>query len=113
MYDDKVEDAFFAILHAAWACDDMGDNNKARYCREIAIPLVTQMIEEDHPNKSTFLLMRADLMRRSSHFEELIETYSSLTFEDKLLDQILAFEIEKAKNRDASCYQVKDAEMKK
>lgn len=112
MYDDKIEDAFFAILHAAWACDDMEDNNKARYCREIAISLATQMIEEDHPNKSTFLLMRADLMRRSTHFEELIETYSSLTFEDKLLDQILAFEIEKAKNRDASCYRVKDAEGK-
>ena len=110
MHDDKVEDAFFAILHAAWACDDMEDNNHARYCREIAITLATQMIEEDHPNKSTLLLMRADLMRRSGHFEELIETYSSLTFEDKLFDQILAFEIDRAKNQDTSCYRVKDAE---
>lgn len=106
MHDKKTEEAFYAILHAAWACDDKNDDNNARHCREIAIPLVAQMIEEDCQYKDTILLVRADLMRRSGHFDEMVEMYSPLRFGEKLLDEALAFEIEMAMIGDTSCYRL-------
>lgn len=50
MEDQNTEDAFFAVLHAAWACDDKNDTINAKRCRELAIPLATELIE-DHENK--------------------------------------------------------------
>lgn len=106
--DKNDEDAFFAILHAAWACDDEGDEENACRCRMLAIPLATLLINNDHERKNDFLLMRADLMRRAGQFEDLIETYSLVHFDIDLLNQILQFEIEKAKKKDLSCYRVED-----
>ncbi|MBO4868383.1 MAG: hypothetical protein J5585_01590 [Clostridia bacterium] len=32
-YENNEREAFFALLHAAWACDDMNDTENAAYCR--------------------------------------------------------------------------------
>ena len=73
-----------------------------------AIPLATQIINNDHERKNDFMLMRADLMRRAGQFDDLIYTYSPVHFDMDLLNQILKFEIEKAKKKDLSCYRVED-----
>lgn len=106
--DENPEDAFFAVLHAAWACDDKNDVVNAKHCRELAIPLATILIEDGRGNKDNLQLMRADLMRRAGWFDELVKTYASVRFDEGLLNQILDFEIEKAKSRDVSCYRVED-----
>ena len=109
--DQKRKSAFFAVLHAAWACDDAEDEENAKRCREIAIPLATSLIEEeieDEEERDNIKLIKADLMRRADQFDELITTYSSVHFDDELLTQIIEFQIEKAKERDTACYRVED-----
>lgn len=112
MEDRNTEDAFFAVLHAAQACDDRNDTINAKRCRELAIPLATELIE-DHENKDNIQLMRADLMRRAGQFDQLIDIYASVQFDEEMLNQILKFEIEKAQNKDVSCYRVEDVTGKK
>ena len=106
--DENPLDAFYAILHAAWSCDDSGDDANAKYCRELAIPLVAELIEENQRNKDNLLVTKADLLRRLGQFNTLISEYVSLRFDDELLNQIIAFEIEKAKEQDTKCYRVED-----
>lgn len=106
--DDNLEDAFFAVLHAAWACDDEKDEINARRCRELAIPLATKLIEGHHHNKDNIMLVRADLMRRAGQFEPMINIYASVKFHEELLNQILRFEVEKAKEKDTACYRVEN-----
>ena len=106
--DKNPEDAFFAILHAAWACDDNDDDVNAKHCRELAIPLATKLIEEEYENQENIKLMRVDLMRRVGQFNELLEEYSSVQFDEELMNRILEFEIKKAKDKDIACYCVED-----
>lgn len=106
--DKNPEDAFLAVLHAAWACDDKNDDINAKHCRELAIPLATELINGNHENKDDIMVMRADLMRKAGQFEALAAEYASVKFDEELLNQILGFEIEKAKIKDTACYRVED-----
>lgn len=102
----NTKGAFFAILHAAWACDDERDDENACRCRRLAIPLATRLIKKGYEKMDSLMLVRADLMRRAGQFEELIETYSKVRFEDDLYNRILQFQIERAEKKDRSCYTV-------
>lgn len=125
------EKAFYAILHAAWACDDKKDFENSSLCRNKAIPLLTKLItdkrqviesiqkrvkffiskkkiEEQQADLDTLLVMKSDILRRSGNFEQLISEYRNVKFEQPLLDQILAFEIRKSEQQDTACYRVSD-----
>ena len=106
---DNFLSNYFHILKAAWACDDF-DNENSSKMREIAIDLIDKIIEnENHPEKKNdYLLMKADLMRRSGHFDELIDQFNDIKFEDELYQQIIDFQIEKAGEKDDSRYTVGD-----
>lgn len=106
--DENPQDAFYALLHAAWSCDDSNDEANAKYCRELAISLVSELIEKSSQDKDTLLVTKADLLRRSGQFDTLIREYASINFDDELLNQIIAFEIDKAKEQDTKCYRVED-----
>ena len=106
--DENTEDAFYAVLHAAWACDDKKDDINAKHCRELAISLANELIESDYDNKDKIRMMKADLMRRACRFDEMIATYASVKFDEDLLNRIIGFEIEKAKIKDPSCYRIED-----
>ena len=106
--DQNPLDAFYAILHAAWASDDKNDVDNAKQCRNLALPLVDELIKEGGDREETYSLMKADLLRRSGRFEELLAEYSSTTYSDDLLNKILAFQIEHAKEQDTKCYRVSD-----
>ena len=54
------------------------------------------------------MVMKADIMRRCNRFDDVISEYSSIKFEKEILNQIIVFEIAKAKEKDTSCYRVKD-----
>ncbi|MBQ9901744.1 MAG: DUF2225 domain-containing protein [Clostridia bacterium] len=112
MQDRKTEDAFFALLHAAWSCDDVHHTERAVKCREMAIPLIEQLIETDNEHKNYFLLIKADLLRRSGQFDRLAEEYSSVRFDDDKDNRILAFQLEKAKENDTGCYRIADTNPK-
>ena len=51
LLNTKTEQAFCAIHHAAWACDDRRDVKKAMICRDLAIPLIEKLIEKKHENE--------------------------------------------------------------
>ena len=105
---EELRDAFYAILHAAWACDDAKDDENAKHCRQIGIVLGRLLIEEGCEDVDKIKLICADMMRRAGKFDQLISTYESVQFDDDLSNQILEFQIEKAKARDVSCYRIDD-----
>ena len=108
MHDGDVENAFYAALHAAWACDDAGDGGGARNCRMTAL-FAFQKLEESQAVNENMLLVNADILRRAGMFSELIERYGEQRFSEPLLDQILAFQLERARMKDPACYTVADA----
>lgn len=110
--DDDPEDAFFAILHAAWACDDADDLENAKHCRKLAIPVAEELIEEKVDHADDILLMKADLLRRAEDFETVITEYCDIEFDNNIMNTILAFQLEKAREKDSSCYRVEDATSK-
>ena len=105
----NVNDAFYAVLHAAWACDDTGDTENAVRCRTLALNELEKMIASG-PSNEDFLVLKADLLRRTGAFDALIEEYQNKAFSSDLLNRIIAFQIAKAKLGDTACYTVADVE---
>lgn len=106
MRDDNVEDAFFAALHSAWASDDKEDRNNSIRCRNHCLDLADKM--EEYLDKNTIAVMKSDLLRRNGQFDKVIEIYENLNLGDELLDAIIKFQVEKAKEEDDKCYRLDD-----
>lgn len=105
--DENYKYAFFAVHYAAWVSDDAQDTDNAIYCRKKALEALEKFVV-DQDQKETFLLIKADLLRRTGQFDLLIAEYKEKTFSEELLNKIVAFQIEKAKQKDTSCYTVAD-----
>ena len=96
--EKQHEEAFFAAVHAAWSCDDAKDEANAALMREKAVKEAEQLLQSDDCDwKDTVRLIRADLLRRTGRFDELLEQYDSVEFDEELLNNILAFEKELAR----------------
>ena len=108
---DDISSAFNRIRNAAWACDDMGSEKYAKMCRELGIGLLNKLIEteENIKIKESMLSVKADMLRRTEKFDELILEYSNLVFNEDIIQKVVSFEIEKAKAKDSSIYTIKDA----
>ena len=100
--------AFHAVLHAAWDCDDENDSENAVLCRKLSLPLLDELLCNAGEEVGTLLVMKADIMRRAGLFTDLKREYSSVRPGEKLLEQILAFELALAEKEDAACYRVSD-----
>ncbi len=114
LYKIKLRDgnrraAFFAVLHAAWACDDSGDEENAIRCRTLALRQISELIEENTDDRDTLVVLKADLLRRADMLDELREEYASVSFEDETLNKIVAFHLSLADLGDTTCYTVQDA----
>lgn len=110
LLDGKTEGAFFAVLNAAWACDDAEDEANAITCRRIAIELIVRMLHEADGEHETLIAMHADLMRRAGLFDELIGQYAGVSFNEEILNRIIAFQLDRAKEKDKACYRISDTE---
>ena len=109
--EKKDEDAFYALLHEAWACDDAEDRANAVRVRNMAIGIADKLLASDKLDwRETLSLIRADLLRRASRFDELLEEYGSARYEDDLLNRIIDFEKELARRKHTGCYTVEDSE---
>lgn len=53
-------------------------------------------------------IVRADLLRKTEQFDRLINEYAEVQFSENILNQVVAFEIEKAKLKDTKTYTVAD-----
>ena len=122
--NEKCEEAFYSLLHTAWACDDCEDTKNAAHCRSLAVPLLNKLIDEiiagkyeseddcDEDadlKKENLLLMKTDLLRRSGQFEMLLSEYASRSFKNDIMNKVLAFQLAKAAEKDDACYTVEDA----
>lgn len=97
--EGNYEAAFISMLHGVWVCDDcIGyDENAAegaRICRNIAVKLLDKILAET--TNDNYLLVKADLLRRSGQFERLLSEYKDIRFENEMYNKILAFQMSKA-----------------
>ena len=97
---------FFSLLHCAWACDDAEDDIAVEM-RKLALKSVDKfnLISSE---KDNLKLIKADLLRRSLQFDEVIHEFKDITFEDELKDNVIAFQLELAAKKDSTCYTIED-----
>lgn len=107
LIESSTENKFYALLHCAWACDDADDSQNACKIRRKSLDLIDFLIENDI-DRQNHELMKADLMRRSRMFDEVIQKYSSKDFGDDTLNRIAKFQVEKSCDKDTSCYTLED-----
>ena len=108
--DGRKEDAFFALLHAAWACDDAEDFACASRMRELAVGVADDLLVFGVLDwKDNLRLIRADLLRRTSRFDELLDQYAMADYHDELMNSILHYQKELAREKCTECRTVEDA----
>lgn len=107
---EKMEDteAFYAILHCAWTCDDAKDEKNSKLTRKTAIRMANKIIQSDRESASELIVIKADLLRRTCEFDSLIKEYEKIKLKDELFDKIIKFQIEKAQKKDSACYTLRD-----
>ena len=109
------EDIFWGYMNAAWACDDCAENDKknsshakedAVVCRKRCLDLINALIVgmEDPEEKEGFIGIKADLLRRTGQFDALIVEYENRVFQSPVLNQIIKFQLARAKERDDKRY---------
>lgn len=103
--DDKFEEAADLALRAAWDCDDRENERGATACRNLAIDAMT-LIELQ---SEVSIVVKADLLRRSGRFLELFKEYSNFHYDkNPFVNEIIAFQLEKARKADKGCYKLSD-----
>ncbi len=108
--EGKDEDAFWTLLHAAWASDDKGDQSGAALAREKAIGIAYKLLDSGVPDwNDTLSLICADMLRRVSRFDELLKRYDTVKYDNELMNQIIEFEKELARRKIMKCMTAKDA----
>ena len=105
--DDNETDAFYAALHAAWACDDEDEHENAIHCRQCALTELEKIVATQNPPED-MVVVKTDLLRRTNQFDTLIAEYTGRTFTNDLLNKIVAFQIDKAQQQDTRCYRIED-----
>ena len=106
--ESRFSEAFFALLRAAWLCDDDGEAANAAACRREAADLLEREILP-RERVDAYELLYADVLRRSGQFEKLIHQYPDFRPETEGYRRLLAFEYVLAEKKDDRCYFVKDA----
>lgn len=121
--ESTQEDVFWGFLNAAWDCDDHSEShptNKkyeqdAIECRKRCLNLIDILIaaEKDPENKETYIGIKADLLRRTGQFDEVIKQYSGKSFNNIYVDQIARVEVDLAKAQDTKRYNMGDIDQEK
>lgn len=102
--EGNFENAFLIALSAAWDCDDRKNTEGATCCRNLAIEALEHV---DNP-VADYDAIKADMLRRAGRFDEVVERFSSYHSDKELINKVIAFQIEKAKASDATCYTMDD-----
>ena len=65
--------------------------------------------EERWEDPVTKEIMKADVLRRSAQFDKLIDEYEGKQYDNDLLNNIVKFQLYRAKEHDTGCYTVQHA----
>ena len=102
----EQESACIALLHTVWTCDDGNDSN-AKTLRELLVHEMETLL--DSGDNETLEIMKADVLRRSAQFDKLINEYEGKQYDNELLNNIVKFQLYRAKEHDTGCYTVQHA----
>lgn len=97
------EEAMKACLYAAWVYDDENDDEKAAECRRAALKIF-DMHKAVFSDKPDFILLAADIMRRSGSFDRVVREYKGRLLGSGLKTVIAAYEAELAEKGDSRCH---------
>ena len=103
LISSDIKERFYSLLHCAWACDDAQDEKNAILMRNMCLDYVDLLDANDD-----MIILKADLLRRSNHFDELIKEYSTKSFKEDIYNKICDFQVEKALKKDNRCYTIED-----
>lgn len=106
-------EAFSLVQKAAWACDDIGDTENATMCRCKALELIDSVIEKNAQDAEHYLAIKASMLRRTKQFNQLIYEFESKRFLNEQIAEMIKFQIQKAKQADAKCYNIAHIEFEK
>ncbi len=107
LLENNQKGAMWALIHAAWASDDKRDDDSAIICRKKALEQLEEL--KDINNQIEYILIKADLLRRSEQFGRLLDEYRDFHSSDKAAETIIQFQIKKSKMHDACSYTVSEA----
>ena len=104
--NDKT--AFFALLHAAWACDDNQETYGAIRCRRLAVAQLEKWLAlpDRDVDDETLLLIKADLLRRSYDFVTVVSEFETMTMKNEFHQKMIDFQVALAKKEDAGRYTI-------
>lgn len=102
--------AHYYILGAAWACDDEKSTSCAKQCRDLAIELATEILDDaafqETEDGLTLILQTCDSIRRNGYFERVPAWLDKYHFFDRdlpdYLETVAKREISLAKEKNDS-----------
>ena len=98
-------------MHCAWVCNDNNDDF-AVDIRKLALKSLDKVDAKNDDERDNLKLIKADLLRRSLQFDELIKEFKEVLFEDNIKNEIINFQLELALNKDSGCYTIEDIPIK-
>ncbi|HOB18050.1 MAG TPA: hypothetical protein PKK74_05080 [Candidatus Methanoculleus thermohydrogenotrophicum] len=106
--------AAWASLHAAWACDDEGDDVPARICRKRAVNLMRRAWEQGErlaPQAGADEALLVDLLRRAGRFREARAVAKEVIEQNPhpLITEIMRFQIRLVAASDRGAHTVAEA----
>lgn len=105
--------AYFALLCAAWCCDDDGSDDLAVTLRRRSADFLESFLPDEPAGeqKEMHQLIHADLLRRTGQFERLLETYRPSQFSAyEMHPLVIAFERRLAREKDTRVHTVDELE---
>lgn len=114
LHENDYESSGIAKLRAAWVCDDNGDDNLAKKCRNDAADCLNKLQPFDDSEEGIGLGCRlVDILRRSSRFEESNKLSSQLKISktvasNEFTRSILNFQEELCRKKNIQCYNILD-----
>lgn len=104
---NDIKKCFRYLLDCAWSCDDSEDEN-ADEIRKMALSYIDDIVPQDVEEERYFLMVKADLLRRTGQFDKLISEFSDVVTGEDDLDAGLRFHLAKARQKDTACYTFED-----
>ena len=110
----NYSDATWALIHAAWVCDDNNHEDQAMACRKKAVDMLLlsekhkqQIMDED--GASTAILV--DLLRRSRLFNQAMQLIAKRLNQNSndTIIRMLEFHIQLLDKKDSSCHTIAEA----
>ncbi len=98
------KEAVQSYLYGSWVCDDINDEVNALECRKKALDIM----DENNIDDDNFILLRADILRRTGQFDKVINDYGKKFFNVPLMLLASQYQVKLAKDKDSSVHRMSE-----